>query len=154
MVDDKNNPQKIEAQVFDAPGSKESKKTKTHKQATNSVESHARIENSYDIKWWHSQFNLMIAVFSLLVIAALLFVSLSPDPLAKSSVTLVEQDGSVSQSDVAASSSEPDEIAPWDEKRRAQARTDSQDILSGLLQTQKTLEAQDVEQWAQEEYQV
>jgi len=152
MAEDKNTYQKIEAQTFDAPGSKQAK-SKQHKVVSTTADGHARIDVSNDIKWWHSQFNLMIAVFSLLVIAALMFVSLSPDPLAKPNVTLVKRDGSVSKSEVAASSNEPEEVAPWDEKRRAQARTDSQEILSGLLKTQKALEAQEVEQWAEEEYQ-
>lgn len=150
MDDDKNIPQNIEAQVFDAPGSKQ---TKNKKQTSVSVESsHARIEISNDVKWWHSQFNLMIAVFSLLVIASIMFVSLSPDPLAKPSVTLVERDGSVSQSEAAARDESAPE-APWDEKRRAQARADSQEILSGLLKTKKILETQGVTHWAEQDYQ-
>ena len=152
MVDDNKTNQKIEAQAFNAPGSPQTENKKSTAVLTES-HSHAHIEPSYVGRWWHSQFNLMIAVFSLLAIAALLFVSLSPDPLAKSNVTLVDQDGSTSQSDVAAvPSGETEEQAPWDEKRRAQARADSQDILSGLLQTKKVLEAQGVKQWAEEEY--
>jgi len=42
--------------------------------------------------------------------------------------------------------------APWDESRRAQARTDSQQILAELLDTKKALESKNVKEWASESF--
>ena len=147
MADPVDNKGKIVAQAFDAPGS-------VSQDVTNESQpplSHARLETKSVHRWWHSQFNLMLAVFGLLAVAALIFVSLSPAPSNQSqNVTLVKQDGSVNEQ-AASATANPTE-APWDEKRRAQARTDSQTILATLLSNKKTLEAKGVEEWAPEEY--
>ena len=150
MVDEQKKLTKIEAQVFDAPGSKETNKKSKSKQDGQSAA--VNYQQNDQVRWWHSQFNLMVAVFSLLVLAAFLFVSLSPSPLENQQVTLINQDGAVSKPETSATPLETEQ-APWDEKRQAQARKDSQDILSRLLKTKKVLEAQGVEQWANEEYQ-
>lgn len=107
-----------------------------------------------DAPWWHSQFNLMLCVFGLLVIAAGLFILLTPAPtLSKQNNTLVSADGQSSQTLNGASAVSPDEsLAPWDESRNTQARTDSQDILSQLLISKKELEAKNVSDWGVEGY--
>lgn len=133
----------ISAQNFDAPGSEQASDT------NGSV--HNTLPQDSVGRWWHSQFNLMLTVFALLAVAALLFVTLSPSPSSQSqNVKLVKQDGSISAKKVLLT--EP-EAAPWDEKRRAQARTDSQTILSGLLNSKKNLEAKGVKEWAFDSYQ-
>ena len=149
MAGEKKSSKKIEAQAFDVPGSNTSEKDK--QSTKNAHASTINYDNQYRTRWWHSQFNLMLAVFSLLVVAAFIFVSLTPDPLENRIVTLVSDDGGISKSETAAKPLET-ESAPWDEKRRAQARKDSQDILARLLKTKKLLEAQGVSQWANEEF--
>jgi len=143
------NKLKISAQSFDAPGSKGNRDQNDAQQQDDFSPTTLSVDN--ERRWWHSQFNLMLTVFGLLAMAALLFVTLSPPPSAQAlNVTLVKQDGSVSEQ---LASTAPQEEAPWDEKRRAQARADSQTILSGLLNTKKSLEAKGVKEWAAEPYQ-
>ncbi|MBL4672192.1 MAG: hypothetical protein JKX81_08010 [Arenicella sp.] len=107
-----------------------------------------------DAPWWHSQFNLMLCVFTLLVVAAGLFILLTPAPtLTKQNNTLVSADGQSRQDLNGASAVSPDKsLAPWDESRNTQARTDSQDILSQLLISKKELEAKNVGEWGPEGY--
>lgn len=156
MVNDDRINQKVEAQAFDAPDSNKTNGGIKKQEHISSTQTHTRLEVANDIKWWHSQFNLMVAVFSLLVAAALLFVVLTPAPSIGSgitpAVTLINQDGEVSKSANAATSNSTEQT-PWDEQRRAQARVDAQDILSGLLNSKKILEAQDVQKWAGDVYQ-
>jgi len=145
-MSDADNNLKIKPQQFDAPGSSSPELIRSSQTDSATV-----LQAPYERRWWHSQFNLMLTVFGLLAVAALLFVSLSPAPQNSSdTVRLVKQDGSVSAQ---ATSSFVKEEAPWDETRRAQARTDSQVILSGLLNTKKSLEAKGVKEWAPELYQ-
>ena len=64
--------QRIDALDFELPG-----------QSSSSQESFEStfIETSASRRpWWHSQFNLMIAVFALLLAAALLFIVFTPSP--------------------------------------------------------------------------
>ena len=103
--------------------------------------------------WWHSQFNLMLCVFGLLVAAAGLFVVLSPAPDAQQFSTIVDADGSTRTASSAADSLGSDDTAPWDEQRRAQARVDSQDVLAELLRSKKALERKNVLEWAPDRYQ-
>lgn len=105
-----------------------------------------------DAPWWHSQFNLMLCVFALLGVAALLFVVLTPPPSAARMNTVVSTQGDTSVGESAVSQAANDEAAPWDESRRKQARTDSQDILSDLLAAKKELESQNVAQWGEQAY--
>jgi len=149
----KNENQKIAPQSFDAPGLNKSDIADNNAAKIESQNTHTRLEIIDNRRWWHSQFNLMLAVFSLLVIASLLFVSLSPKPSSTSYVTLVKQDGDEVKDSAAVKQESAEDQAPWDEQRRAQARVDAQDILSGLLNNKKILEAQDVQQWAGQEYQ-
>lgn len=90
--------------------------------------------------WWHSQFNLMICVFVLLAVAALLFTRLTPPP----ELTVGAPDAQPS----AAATAPATQAAPWDESRRAQARSDAQDILSALLASKERLERAGVKAWA------
>ena len=145
--------QRIAPQSFDAPSSDKRDIVENSSTKNESKSSHTRLEITDNSRWWHSQFNLMLAVFSLLVVAAFLFVSLSPKPSSNSYVTLVKQDGEEIKDAAAVKQANIEEQAPWDEQRRAQARTDAQDILSGLLNDKKILEAQGVQQWADQEYQ-
>lgn len=98
------------------------------------------------VRWWHSQLNLLLCVFVLIAVAAFLFAQLAPPP----QLEFNEQHGSQA---VAAGSPDSEMLAPWDETRRAQARTDSQDVLSNLLDSKKTLEAKNVEDWAPARFQ-
>jgi len=139
----------IEAVAFDAPDT-----TQHATQSTNNVNLGRReLLTRDDAPWWHSQFNLMLCVFGLLVVAAGLFIVLSPDPGAeKVSNTLVSAQGETSTA--ASSVAEPDDTpAPWDESRNKQARVDSQDILSELLKSKKELEAKNVTDWGAQAYQ-
>lgn len=96
--------------------------------------------------WWYSQFNLMLVVFGLLGVAVLMFITLTPSPVA----TTVE---SQRQSDPASNTqANIDEASPWNEARRAQARTDAQEILSNLLDSKKFLEQKEVQNWASTEF--
>jgi len=155
---DSNDKRKITAQAFDAPGSEHApsgdsvnNKTQTNS-ATQATSSHARLEIKNERRWWHSQFNLMLSVFALLAVAAGLFIALSPDLTDQAkNVTLVKQDGSIGETKASPVANEVE--APWDEKRRAQARTDSQAVLASLLSRKKALEAKDVQEWALEAYQ-
>jgi tetratricopeptide (TPR) repeat protein len=153
--DDINNVKKkgqneISALAFEAPDS-------THQsrpQSNNINVGRRELLTRDDAPWWHSQFNLMLCVFGLLVIAAGLFILLTPAPtLATQNNTLIEADGQSSQGLNGASAVSPDKtLAPWDESRNTQARADSQDILSQLLISKKELEAKNVSEWGAEGY--
>ena len=99
--------------------------------------------------WWYSQFNLMLVVFALLGFAALLFITLLPSPTANLAESPLTEDSS---SSVTGSGSSNDEVSPWNEARRAQARTDAQEILSNLLDSKKFLEEKEVQNWAPSEF--
>jgi len=95
--------------------------------------------------WWQSQFNLMLCVFGLLALAALLFVLIAPPPeleIAETATSASSTSASVSDNG----------SAPWDENRRAQARADSQAILSNLLDSKKSLENKGVQNWAPDRF--
>ncbi len=136
--------QRIEAIKFDAPGAQQSN-TQTTEQLNDLP---ASLKPVVKAKWWHSQFNMMLSVFGLLALAAILFVVLAPPPEATNLSTVVESDGSTRT----AQATESEQTAPWDESRRAQARTDSQEILADLLDSKKELEAKNVKEWAAERY--
>lgn len=91
--------------------------------------------------WWYSQFNLMLAVFGLLVASAMLFVALAPAPevpIATAKPSTLER--------------LPDADAPWTQSQLGEARAKSQEILANLLDSKKSLEAKGVELWAAEGY--
>jgi len=146
-----NESNSIDAINFDAPGSSGQN---DHVQ-NNGLPSSSRRELLVQegAPWWHSQFNLMLSVFALLVVAAGLFILLSPTPSTQQlNTTLVSASGETSSQET----STPDdqaEQAPWDESRNKQARTDSQDILAELLKAKKELEAQNVSEWGAQGYQ-
>jgi len=133
---------KIEAEQFDAPGNplpSDGLSTQAQRHAADTQPARA---------WWQSQFNLMLCVFALLAAAALLFVVLAPAPTVGTvNKSVVSEEGTTTQE------VQVEEETPWDESRRAQARTDSQDILSELLQSKKRLETLDVQEWGLEQYQ-
>lgn len=139
--------QHIEVTDFDAPGAPGERVVA----ASDSYVASTQAARAAGASWWHSQFNLMLAVFTLLVAAAGLFVLLTPAPnVATLTSTIVTADGNVSQGTPTASNAA--EQAPWDESRRTQARVDSQDILADLLSNKKTLEAKNVNDWAPERF--
>jgi len=138
--------QRIEAVEFQAPGQRISSAEK-FAESPDSLPSSLEVSSS--MPWWHSQFNLMLGVFALLAVAAGLFILLTPPPNLAPPSTVVSADGSTRVEETAIAS----DVAPWDESRRTQARSDSQDILSELLTSKKALEAGNVKDWANERYQ-
>ena len=95
--------------------------------------------------WWHSQFNLMLAVFALLAIAAILLVMVMPSP------TLPTVNNTVATTAVKPSAVETQ--APWNESQRAAARVESQKVLATLLERKKKLEHKNVQLWAHDQFQ-
>jgi len=156
MSDDSRQDGRIEALDFEAPKSTRESETSITKRSGSGAQVSSNsivLATRSGAPWWHSQFNLMLCVFGLLAIAAVLFISLSPSPgSAARSSTVVASDGSASLAPPT-SGSPPVSDAPWDDSRRAQARTDSQDILSVLLESKKVLEAKKVIEWAPDRYQ-
>ncbi len=100
--------------------------------------------------WWQSQFNLMLLVFGLLALAALLFVWLTPAPSGTIVSSRVNEDGQVEVTQSETSSTEQE--TPFSEAQREQARQDSQEILSELLNAKKDLEAKQANEWAEPEF--
>lgn len=88
--------------------------------------------------WWHSQFNLMVLVFGLMALAAGLFIVVAPEPQVISNQASTEQPV-ISDSET-----------PWTQSQLAEARTESQAILSNLLDSKKSLEQKGVEVWGKE----
>ena len=128
--------QRIQAQKFDTP-------LPLNSQAEEPPQPEKSNQNAH---WWHSQLNLLLCVFVLIAVAALLFAQLAPAPDAQLAEGPAPATGS-------AASSTNEIVAPWDESRRVQARTDSQEILSSLLTSKKSLEAKQVDGWAPLEFQ-
>ncbi len=138
----------IEAVVFNAPADT----SDVNPSSTNANIGRRELLTRDDAPWWHSQFNLMLCVFGLLVVTAGVFILLAPEPGSQTPTnTVVSAQGEANQvaSTVAESESTP---APWDESRNKQARTDSQDILSELLKSKKELEAKNVLEWGAQGY--
>ena len=131
----------IQALDFDQPGAPSSESYVAPK-TTTSAAIPVGLATAKNAPWWHSQFNLMICVFGLLALAALLFVVLAPPPNVES--IGVANNAEQSEENTPALI----EDAPFDEKRLAQARADSQDILSELLASKKVLEQKGVNEWA------
>jgi hypothetical protein len=142
----------ISAFAFEAPGS-----AAQSKPSPSNVNFGRRdLLSRDDAPWWHSQFNLMLCVFALLVVAASLFILVTPTPTVSTQhSTIVSADGLTTKGLTSAGAGQESDNspAPWDESRNKQARTDSQDILSQLLQVKKELEAKGVLEWAAEGYQ-
>ena len=140
--------QKIEAAAFDLPNAS----TETASPVNTGSIGRRELLTRDDAPWWHSQFNLMLSVFGLLVVAAGLFIILLPEPSTETlNTTLVSALGETTET--SESVAEPDDApAPWDESRNKQARTDSQDILSELLKIKKELEAKNVVEWGASAY--
>ena len=143
------NIDRVKATEFHAPDAQEEVTKSSVKENLNT--SLEFKQNSTDTNlgksWWHSQFNLMLVVFALLVFAALLLVLVTPSPTVE--VTNQEQ-STVNNADAAVGAQ--DNSTPWDESRRAQARTDAQEILSNLLDGKQDLEAKQVQVWAAQEF--
>ncbi|GHA11827.1 hypothetical protein GCM10008090_22020 [Arenicella chitinivorans] len=89
----------------------------------------------------------MLVVFGLLAVAAFSFVVLAPPP----AVTTPLKSGVVSEAAEPATTL-VDTEAPWNDAQRAQARTDSQEILADILALQKELTTQTVTEWAPDRF--
>ncbi len=142
ITDVKNAAQRIKAVEYSSPSQQSDKSADISKA---SVLSSAK--SSSNTPWWYSQFNLMLVLFGLLGIAVILFITLTPSPTTQ----IGELASDVDPADSSASSNS-DEVSPWNETRRAQARTDAQEILSNLLDSKKFLEDKKVEIWAPIEF--
>jgi len=150
-IKDNAGDQVIDAVVFDAPSSTVNKSQQST-DITPPSKPGSLLAVRSDAPWWQSQFNLMLFVFALLGLAAGLFILLTPAPNTAAVSTVVSAGGETSVSQSVISDNNDDEDAPWDESRRKQARTDSQDILADLLNTQKELDAKNVDKWGAEAY--
>lgn len=151
-----NGDRHIEPVEFDAPGSSSTANSKPtspvgneHQADSNSPISSATAaytaaRKATQRKWWHSQFNLMLAAFALLAFTAVVFVLLYPTPSSEQRVAEIPQRESQRL---------PDAAAPWSQSQLAEARADSQEILSNLLDSKKSLEEKGVLEWAPERYQ-
>ena len=137
--------QRIKATPYSAPSNSD----EVESGASNSLpaDPQAQIVNR---PWWYSQFNLMLVVFALLGFAAVLFIALLPSPTANLVESPLTENSSSSVSVQSGNGS--DEVSPWNEARRAQARTDAQEILSNLLDSKKYLEEKEVQNWAASEF--
>lgn len=139
------NQQSIEAINFDAPNSEPQKQ-------------HSPINSDIAVgdkrPWWHSQFNLMLCVFGLLIISAGLFVLLTPSPDVNQSYrTSASLDQSTDDANGVATPSATEQETPFSESQKKQARADSQDILADLLASKKSLEQKKVDEWAPQKFQ-
>lgn len=143
----KSQDQTIEAVEFQRPDSAPA----LDDGSVNSGLSRRQIISRSDAPWWHSQFNLMLFVFGLLGLATVLFIILTPAPEVSRPSTLINARGESSVGESAVVDTQP-EIAPYDESQREQARADSQDVLSELLDAKKALEAKDVKAWAEDSF--
>lgn len=157
MSDFSEQGERLEALDFDAPDSARSSKSTTSANSHSSTQGHRSgttvMATRSGAPWWHSQFNLMLCVFALLAVAAGLFIVLTPPPTdANQTSIVVASDGSSSR-ETTTKPLTPEVEAPWDESRRAQARTDSQDILASLLESKKALEMKKVLEWAPKRFQ-
>lgn len=146
--------QSIDALDFQTPGSPASESTLDLANSKAQTSSTQRgIAPRRDAPWWHSQFNLMLAVFGLLLIGALLFIVLSPAPDAQRFSTIVNSDGSQSEGKtVVAPEGEQPSAKPFSESRNEQARGDSQDVLADLLREKGSLDSRQVSLWAKAEF--
>ena len=92
----------------------------------------------------------MLVVFGLLGAAVLLFITLTPSPTANLAAENTEATPSSTDSNDETTDSE--QASPYNQARRAQARTDAQEILSNLLDSKKFLEEKEVQNWAPLEF--
>lgn len=100
--------------------------------------------NNQGAPWWHSQLNLMVAVFVLLAIAALLLIVVSPSP-EDYSTSLAEE--------LVQESAQGDPVqTPWEVSQQADLRRQAQEILESMLENKKSLEDIGVQEWGAEEY--
>jgi len=147
--------QAIDALDFQAPGAaKPEQQTRSSKSESTASRGAGLLAARSDAPWWHSQFNLMLAVFGLLMAAALIFILLSPAPDAQRYSTIVNSDGTQADSsaEVVGAAEQGDQATPFDESRNQQARGDSQDVLSELLRTKSDLESREVSIWAKADF--
>ncbi len=140
--------QSIEATEFQAPG----KPSQPESTQVQSGLNRGLLVSRADAPWWHSQFNLMLCVFGLLGLATVLFVLVTPAPTVVTESTLISADGEASVGAPAAAPEQTEQAAPFSESQQEQARADSQDVLSELLDAKKVLEAKDVSNWGEQPF--
>lgn len=147
MSETKKPSRSIQPSVFEAPGKSATPKS--------SYEANSSANNALLVKhgapWWHSQFNVMLCVFALLVLAVLSVIALIPKPSASSYNTVLTSTGESKVTEQTVSQAEQSQ-APWSESRKQQARSDTQDVLAELLTLKKELEAKTVLDWARSEF--
>lgn len=145
MSEIKNTQQSIEAINFDAPSAE-------LKQQQSPINSGVAVIDKRP--WWHSQFNLMLCVFGLLIISAGLFVLVTPSPdLNKPYQDAANIDQPADNANGTSIPSGVEQETPFSESQRKQARADSQDILADLLASKKSLKEKNIEEWAPEKFQ-
>ncbi len=157
MTSEEHNTQRgqaIQASDFQAPGADVNQ---TDNVATNGDVSRGLnrgvLTARSDAHWWQSQFNLMLCVFGLLGVATVLFILITPAPETPSvQRTLVAADGATSVGETSVQTNIDSAVAPFDESQREQARSDSQEVLSELLEVKKQLEQKQVQEWAAEPF--
>lgn len=130
-------PQRIQAVDFNAPDKSAVPKQNFQETDYYSVKTEAR--------WWHSQFNLMLGAFGLLAVTAIVFILVVPEP---------GVDEIIDQDQTGQAVIDANEKTPWQEVQKTQARSESQTILSKLLNAQEELENQQVQLWAAERFDV
>lgn len=134
--------QSIEAAQFYAPGSRPESATTAQEKTPAGPRLTGDLQGkTKSARWWHSQFNLMLAVFGLLVVTAVLFVLLAPPPEIRQPAYSI--------ADVRL----PDAEAPWTQSQLSEARAESQNILATLLDAKQSLEEKGVQNWAPERFQ-
>jgi tetratricopeptide (TPR) repeat protein len=141
----------IQPASFDAPNGPNEAGRNNDKSTTAAM---PQVKNGLSVRegapWWHSQFNMMLCAFALLVLAALMIVVLIPKPAATSQHIVLESSGESTVTDKSVSDSASE--APWSESRRQQARSDTQDLLAELLNLKKVLESKQVTSWANADF--
>lgn len=142
--------QAIEAISFDAPGAPVNNQPGSANSSVTSSSGQAK--GLWSHSWWHSQFNLMLCVFALLIVCAALFVLLIPPPSTTVASLPTTNSSATSVGAVNEASNDAQET-PFSDAQRQQARTDSQDVLADLLASKKYLQEKNVTEWAPEKFQ-
>lgn len=140
----------LEPQRFDSPLDAKSSSdysghsTRADSRRSSTALAYTAAQRNETTRWWHLQFNLMLSVFGLLVLAALLFVWIVPSPIQNPETQLAEQP----------LEKLPDSEAPWVQIKLADTRLKAQDVLANLLSNKEALESKGVERWAPERFQL
>ena len=105
--------------------------------------------------WWRSQLLLMVVAFGLLLLGAGLFTLLMPPGSTQSQTEQsIDEPQAISANSEPTSTNQADESGgtPWQEQQRAEARAQSQSILSELVSLKRSLQERKVQEWAQADF--